>query len=273
MAQAETAYGGLVNPRTVPIFLLGLGIVLVVLSFAVGWYSVDATLRRWSYDPENSSGDFVGSFLPPLARIDLEMQMLSITTDASPTQVQNAIVSRGEPSYDIHAGRMGTVMLGMLFMQFAVLVAFAAVTGFYVLHRRGKHDYAGVTKRLFIVLYLLFTVSLVYFTLRIGPAAEADEEVILEAYPFSDQVAYAPLKPELGFWKEWKSDRTTVTIQGDDRQVWEFEVVSRPSAGWWLSVAGFGCAIGARIMATRNGDFDWVGSPDAVVTPIRSPLS
>jgi hypothetical protein len=267
MARSETAYGGLVNPRSVPGFLLGIGILLVLLSFAVGWYSVDAKLRRWQHDPENAEGDFVGPFLQPLYKIDLEMNMLSIKTQAAPAAIENAIVSRGEPSYDVHAGRMGTIMLGMLLMQLSVLAAFAATTGFYVLQRRGKNDYSGVTKRLFIVLCALTLVSLVYFTLRIGPAAEDDEKVILEAYPFSDQVAYAPLTPELGFWKQWKSDKTTVTIQGDNRQVWEFEVVSRPSAGWWLTVAALGCAVGARVMAARNGDFDMASSLDAPPPP------
>jgi uncharacterized membrane protein YidH (DUF202 family) len=256
MAQSESQFGGLVNPKTLPMILLGFGLLLLVLSFAVGWYSVDAKLRRWQHDPENAQGDFVGPFLGPLYKIDLEMNMLSIKTSAAPSQVETLMASRGgEPTYEDHAGRMGTIMLGVLLMQLAILVAFAATTGFYVLHRRRRNDYSGVTKRLFIVVCVLIVVSMVYFTARIGPAAEEDEKVILNLYPFNDQVAYAPLTPELGFWKQWKSDKTTVTIQGDNKQVWEFEVISRPSAGWWLTLAALGCAVGARVMAARNGDF------------------
>jgi hypothetical protein len=260
MAQ-ESNYSGLVNKRAIPVFLLCLGLFFVFLSFFVGWYSVDAKLRRWAYDPENPP-DYDGPFKPPLWAIDLEMKMLSISTTGHPNQLQDAIDSRGAPSYDEHAGRMGTVMLGVLLMQITTLIAFGSATGFFMLQRRRRHDYAGVTKRLFIVLFLIMSLSLAYFMVRIGPAAKADEEVILAAYPFTDQVAYQPLKPDLGFWKQWNSAKTRVPVGSNNYEIWQFEVVSNPSAGWWLTVAAVACAIGARVVGARNGDFDRLEAPE-----------
>lgn len=255
MADAD-GLGGLVNRRALPVVLLALAGLLILLSFAVGWFSIDATLRRWAYD-QSAPPDYDGAFIPPLYRIDLEMQMLSIATDASPEALRQTIDERGgTPNYDDHAGRMGTVMLGMLMMQLVVLLSFIALAAFYGLHRRGRRELAPTVKRLAILFAVLVVASLLYFMFRMGGAAREDEEYILSQYQFNDQVAYAPLEPEIGFWKNWRSDKTTLTLPNNVREVWEFQVESRPSAGWWLSVGSLACVLGARIVAQRNGEFD-----------------
>lgn len=253
MAASDDAFGGIVNRRGLPSILLGLGILLVLVSFAVGWFSVDAILHRAAYDetaPDNAGKEF------GRARLELEMHMLKITTQANPTAIEQQIRERGEPTYDEHAGRMGTVMLGVLMMQFAVLLSLLATAGFYYLHRKKRGDFAAVTKRLFIVFFLLTTLGLVYFGLRIGPSAKADEHYILERYQFLGDVPVSPIQPDVGFWKTWKSFWTRVTLpQTGETEMWQVEVLSRPSAGFWLTTVALACGISARVLAQRNGDF------------------
>lgn len=265
MDDSEDAWGGLVNRRALPGFLIVLTGVLLLLSFFVGWFSIDAKLRRWTYD-ENNPSDFDGAPLTPTARIDLEMRMLSIDTSASPSDLQRAIEAQGEPTYDDHAGRMGTVMLGVLLMQFTTFVCFFALVGFYFAHRRGKRGFGRTIRRLFMLFAVLVVVGLLYFSVGIGPAARDDEQYILEQYPFSDQVAYASLRPDIGFWKTWTSDKVTVSPPNSERQVWEFEVKSNPSAGWWLTLAALLCAVGARMLADREGLLEKSDLGDAAST-------
>lgn len=263
----EDQIGSIVNRRALPTILLVLAILCVLLSFAVGWYSVDTTLRRWVYDQSNPP-DYDGSLIPPVFELDLEMRMLSIDTYSAPQQLQENIEERGgEPNYDEHAGRMGTIMLGMLMMQLVVLLALLALAGFYMLHRKGRKSLGPTIKRLSVVFIILMTLSLLYFAVRIGPAAREDEQYILSRYSFDDSVAYESLQPELGFWRIWTSDKRTINVPNQGLQVWQFTVESKPSAGWWLSLAALGCVVGARIVAQRNGEFDLDGMPPSSQYP------
>ncbi|HLE46757.1 MAG TPA: hypothetical protein VI818_00555 [Candidatus Thermoplasmatota archaeon] len=253
MSAADDSYGGIINRGGLPSILLGLGVLLVLVSFAVGWFSIDAVLHRYAYDESapNNAGAEQG-----VIRLDLEMHMLKIETRANPLQLEENIRERGEPTYDDHAGRMGTVMLGVLMLQFVVLLALLATAGFYYLHRRKRHDYAGVTKRLCTVFLVIAVLTLLYFALRIGPSARDDEQYILDRYDFLGDVPASPIEPEIGFWKTWKSFHTRVTIPDTgETEMWQIVVFSRPSAGFWLMAASVGCVLGARIVAGRNGEF------------------
>lgn len=270
MDDSEGAFGGLVNRKALPGFLLILTGLLLLLSFFVGWFSVDAKLRRWSHD-ESNPPDFDGAPLTPTARIDLEMRMLSIDASAAPAELQRSIEAQGEPTYDDHAGRTGTVMLGVLLMQFTAFVCFFAIAGFYYLHRRGRRNLGRTVRRLFVLFAVLLVVGLLYFSGRIGSAARADEEYVLEQYPFSDQVAYASLRPDIGFWRTWTSDKVTVSPPNSERQVWQFEVRSNPSAGWWLSAAALLCAVGSRVLAQREGLLEKPETPGAALQANPAP--
>ncbi|MBI2079055.1 MAG: hypothetical protein HYT80_11945 [Euryarchaeota archaeon] len=185
MAASDESFGGMVNRRSLPGILLGLAVLLILVSFAVGWFSVDAILHRAAYDetaPDNAGREF------GTARLDLEMHMLKITTQANPIAIEEKIRERGEPTYDEHAGRMGTVMLGVLMVQFTVLLSILAVSGFYYLHRKRR------------------------------------------------------------------GARVTLPQTGDT-QMWQAEVIPRPSAGFWLTVVALGFGVTARVLAQRNGDF------------------
>lgn len=264
---AEDQIGSIVNRRALPTILLVLAALCVLLSFAVGWYSVDTTLRRWQFDQSNLP-DYDGALIPPIFELDLEMRMLSIDTYSAPQALQANIEERGgEPNYDEHAGRMGTIMLGVLMMQLVVLLALVALIGFYALHRKGRKTMGPTVKRLSVVFLVLLLLALVYFAVRIGPAARADERYILSRYSFDDSVAYESLQPELGFWRIWTSDKNTINVPNQGLQVWQFTVESRPSAGWWLSLAALGCVLGARVIAQRNGEFDVDGLVDAPKYP------
>ena len=195
--------------------------------------------------------------MPPLYELDLEMRMLSIDTHSAPSVLAENIEERGgEPNYDEHAGRMGTIMLGMLMTQLVVLLCLVALAGFYALHRKGRKTMGPTVKRLTVVFIILMTLSLVYFAVRIGPAAREDEEYILSRYSFDDSVAYESLQPELGFWRIWTSDKRTINVPNQGLQVWQFTVESKPSAGFWLSLAALGCVVGGRVVAQRNGEFN-----------------
>jgi hypothetical protein len=264
---AEDQIGSIVNRRALPTILLVLSVLLVLLSFAVGWYSVDTTLRRWEYDQSNPP-DYDGASLGVPFELDLEMRMLSIDTYSAPDQLRRNIEERGgEPNYDEHAGRMGTVMLGMLMMQLVILLCLIALAGFYSLHKKGRTSLGPTVKRLSVVFIVLMFLSLLYFAVRIGPAAREDEQFILSRYSFDDSVAYESLEPELGFWRIWTSDKRTINVPNQGLQVWQFTVESKPSAGWWLSLAALGCVVGARIVAQRNGEFDVDAMKDAPQYP------
>lgn len=250
MAQ-EDSLAGIVNKKGIPTVLLLLSGLLLFISFFVGWFAVDASLQRWEYDPESS--DNLGAPLGK-ASLDLEMKMLSLGVTAKPSNIEAMIESRGgPPSYDDAASTSGTVMLGVLLLQVALGVCFAALLGFYLLQRRRKNDYSRIVRRMFILFVVLAVVTLAYFSIRIVPAAEADEQSILRDFRLSDSGNPGELRPDIGFWLRWETKPTRNTV-GTEEQMWKFTVTSGPSGGWYLTVIALAATTGARILGARNGD-------------------
>src|SRR5687767_1179068 len=117
---AEPGLGSIVQKRSLPLVCLGLAGLFLALSFAVPWYSADAILDVYEYDSEASEDDFRGDKITTL-RINLDMYMLRMDTEATPRVLDDRIENQGAPSYEDHAGNTGTLMLGVLMLQFSVI--------------------------------------------------------------------------------------------------------------------------------------------------------
>lgn len=272
MAQDE-ALAGIVSKKSLPKVLLVFAGIMIFISFFVGWFSVDASLQRWDYD--EAAEDHVGVPLGK-ASFDLEMKMLSMETHAKPSNIEELMTNGGgPPSYDDAAPNSGTVMLGVLLLQVALGVCFLALIGFYSLQRRRKNDYSRVIRRVFLLFIVLAILCLGYFSFRIVGAAETDETTILNEYRLSENSVYDDLNPEVGFWLRWETKKTEIETT-DGKEIWQFTVVSSPSGGWYLTVLAVAGAIGARILAARNGDLTpkeegLVPPPPAVPPPPPPP--
>lgn len=264
----------LINRRTLPVLLFGLAGVMLVLTFFVGWHTLAAGVQRWQYDEANTE-NHKGAPQPGRVNIDLQMTMLSIQTTARPSFVQDFIDGRGGgPTYDQHAGNMGSIMLGVLLMQAVVFVAFLALFLFYLVNRRNRDAaFAPIVKRLFVVFVILAACVLLYFSVSMGPAALKDEKEILKTYKFGE-TSYLPLEPRCSpaFWCTWTKCCSTVQNPATgQKELWQFTVESHPSAGWWLQIGGLGLAGAAVFVARRNGEFQARLEPPPPTTVANAP--
>jgi hypothetical protein len=231
MVEDAVGLGGF-NKDRIPALALGLCAFLLLLSFFVGWYTIEVRVDHWQYD--GSQEENKGSQLPDLV-MQLHMKMFSIDTSAKPTQFEEQVRQQGEPTYDSHAGRMGTKMLGVFLLQLTALVALVALVGFYVWHRR--RDQSETLTRMGVVFMFLAAFAVLYFATTIGTAAQEDTRFILGQYQFEEGASYDLSDVEVGFWKVWQTEEPhTVTVNGQ-QEVWEVTATSRPDAGWWLEVA------------------------------------
>lgn len=250
MAQ-DDSLAGIINKKSLPTALLVFAGLLLFISFFVGWFSVDAELRRWQYDPD--SEDHLGSPIGK-ANLDLEMKMLSLGVTIEPDNIQELMEDRGgPPTYEDAAGASGTVMRGVLLLQVATTLCFFALLGFYALQRKRKTDYSRIVKRLYVLFVILTLVTIAYFSFRIVPAAEEDEKYIINEFSLSDDDYNPNIEPDIGFFIHWETKPAEYS-QGTERQMWKFTVMSGPSGGWYLSLIAFGCVTAARIIGARNGD-------------------
>lgn len=245
---AEDELGGESFLRRAPAFALGIAGFFLLLTFFTGWFGVELTVDTWDYDPEQA--DNKGA--PGLQyEMHLDMKMFSMQTSANPTLLEQRIEEAGEPSYDEHAGRIGTKMLGMFLLQATALIAFAAIVLFFWLNKR--HDQEPTLRRLGIVYLVLGAFTLLYFAATIGSAAQQDVDVILDDpdYQFAPGANYDIVDLEVGFWKTWRTDEPQVVTVNGQQQVWEVTAKSRPSAGWWLHLASMAVFVGAAVLKER----------------------
>lgn len=242
--------------RRAPSFALGIAGFFLLLSFFTGWYGVEILVDEWAYDssqPENK-----GAQTPFQYVLNLDMKMFSMDASANPALLDQRIEAAGEPSYDEHAGRIGTKLLGIFLLQATALVAFASVVLFYWLNKRKDHE--ATLRRLGIVFLVLGMFTLLYFATTIGGAAQQDVDVILADpdYTFAEGASYDTGDLEVGFWKTWRTDEPQVVQVNGQNRVWEVTAMSRPSAGWWLHLAGLvvfvaGAVLKERVEAERVG--------------------
>lgn len=223
------------NKDRIPALALGVCGLLLLLSFFVGWYQVEVRVDNWAFD--SSQEENKGTQFPDYV-LTLRMQMFSVDTSGKPTQFESQVTAQGEPTYDSHAGRVGTKMLGVFLLQLTTLVSFVVLVAFYIWHR--KKDQSETLTRMAVVFMFLTAFTILYFATTIGGAAQDDTRFILNQYQFEENANYDLSEVQVGFWKKWETDEPhTVTVNGQ-QQVWEVTATSRPSAGWWLEVAALG---------------------------------
>jgi hypothetical protein len=244
--------------RVLPMAAMILSALLVLLSFPVGWYSIDVDVQTWEFDdtkPQNK-GDPLGTF-----KLDLEMTMLNLETHFLPNALENKIkANQGLPTYDEHAGRIGTIMLGILILQASVLLTLVSVIVFKAVDRK-THRERSTIMALSVVLVVLSLFVLVYFAAAIGGAAQKDVQYLVTKYRFDDQAGYNLNEIKVGFWQDWKTDRPQNVPVSGSLQVWEVQAQSRPSAGWWLlSASTLVFFVGAAIY-TRQASSDPLVGP------------
>lgn len=263
------------NPSKLPSTLLGAALLLFLLSFFTGWFSVDTKAEVYDYDPGQPGGQGDAVFpVPP--RVDVEMQLLSLETKIRPDIFDRRVEQDlGKPSYDLHAGRSGTVMLGVLILLLPTLLTLAALFGFYSWNRRSRRDLGHVCKRAGRLFLAVSLTLLLYFGLRIGNAAEKDTWTILDEYQPSRFLDNFPnlhpdhLRPRIEFWWKWTCcpppEGIYPTSQGDKLVI--IQVDSNPSAGFWLAVSATLLASTGFAIANRLGHFDPKLAPSAGTPP------
>lgn len=235
--------------KRAPSFALGIAGFFLLLSFFTGWYGVEVQVDEWAYD--SSQPDNKGAPTPFQYVLNLDMKMFSMDASANPDLLEQRIEAAGEPSYDEHAGRIGTKMLGMFLLQGTALVAFGCVTLFFWLNKRKDHE--ATLRRIGIVFLVLGAFTLLYFATTIGAAAQQDVDVILADpdYRFAEGASYDTGDLEVGFWKTWRTDEPQVVQVNGQNRVWEVTAMSRPGAGWWLHLASMVVFVGGAVLKDR----------------------
>lgn len=240
--------------------LFGAAAFVLLLSLAPGWYSVDTEAEVYQYNPAAPQGK--GDLLLN-AQVDVEMQVLSVETRIRPDLFDRRIEEYGKPTYDDHAGRSGTVMLGVLMLALTSLAALAVFLAFHAWNRRSRRDLGPVVRRAAVVFFALGLVTLLYFAIRIPESAEGDTEAILDEYQPSRFLANFPtlhpdqIRPSLGLWKTWRCCPLPqgVYSTNEGERLVLIEVRSNPSAGFWLFLSGQALAGGAFALAARRGAY------------------
>lgn len=267
------------RPGSIGVALLVSSLVLSLVALNVPWFRVDTEMRFREYDP---STDDLGEDCfqiqgTPLCRasVDLDLKMLSLSSDMSPNALEDAIINRaGSPSYDDHAANSGTAMLGILLLQIVAFLSLAASVVLFFLHGKGGRDF-GPSVWKFGALFAVFgLVTLGYFVVAVPGGAERDVRDILEEYEFIFQQEGAPpihdtlLQPDIGFWKtDSCCEPTYHTVhQGQDIAV-AATTISRPAAGFWLQSLTLLTFASGLILATRGGRLDTAAPGDAAAAP------
>lgn len=273
---SETGLIGSFGPGKVAPFLLGGAAFFVLLSFFVGWFSVDTSFDSWFYDPGADDGK--GEKIPYVLKIDTEMKPLSMGTSITPKSVQEGLTQEGEvglPTYEDHAPRTGTQFLGIFVLLALELLVVLVAIGFYFWNLRARRNFGPTIWKLS-ALYagvFLFMVGLLIFA--VPHAAEQDTREILSTY--HDDIRAQPgggqlpnikndfpemLEPNVSFVWTWtccpvnpdspnpNRDASVFNVQGNQILVL-MTTKSRPSTGFWLQSVGLvsffvGLAFAAR---------------------------
>lgn len=257
-------FGGLarVGKERGSLTLFGAAGFLVLLSLVSGWFSVDTSAEVYDYDPAAPQGKGANTVN---AYVDVELKALSLATDIKPDIFERAVEQRTEkPSYDEHAGRSGTVMLGVLILSSASLLMVAALFGFLWWHRKGARNAGPVARRIALLFLVFGALTLGYFSIRVSDAAEKDTWVILDEYQPNNFIQTFPelhpdhLRPRIGFWTKWRCcdapQGVYTTDQGDKLVL--VEVASNPSAGYWLFAGAEVTAALGFALGVRHGHFE-----------------
>lgn len=262
--------------RSLPVWLMGAAAILLLLSVVTGWFSVDTTADVYDYDPAAPGGQGPHNLR---AVVDVEMRALSLDTRIRPDTFDRRVEEYGKPTYDEHAGRSGTVMLGVLLLSLTTLLALGAFLGFYHWNRKGRRDVGRVARRTGILFLVLAFLTLLYFGVRIADAAQEDTWAILDEYQPNRFVSEFPalnpdqLHPRLGFWfHHWPCcpvPESVYPTSGGEKLVL-VEVVSNPSSGFWLFGGGALLSLAGFVLAVRDGQFD-PKEPEQELPPTPAP--
>lgn len=251
---------GLFSTQRLAPLLLGFALALSLLSVNLGWFSVDTKIQVWEYSRTAPDGKGNTTGLNP--RVDMEMKMFELNTQIRPKNFHDAIKdSVGLPTYGDQAGRTGTAMRGLFFLEAVAVLGLVGSSGFYLWNRRSGRDYSLAVWK-FAGLFGAFSLlTMGYLALAVPAGAEEDTREVLNEYvsflPNFPHLDPAMLSPQVKFWNTWTccGREGIVKFQSKDYLV-VVTTSSRPSAGFWLQATELALVAGALALATRAGHFE-----------------
>jgi hypothetical protein len=241
-----------------PAALLALALLLGLVSFAVGWFSVDTRVQVWEFDPQDPQGK--GNYTGFSVRVHNQMKPLELDTRIEPSEFRNQLESLTDlPSYDEHMPNTGTAMLGVFLLNAVAVAALAAAGGFFLLHRRVRKDFNRTVWK-FAGLFAVFALlAMLFLGVTVPSAARTDTRDVLQGYmgylqnnPNFPSIDPRMLEPNVKFWNTWVCCPPDSHFQRNQR---EYLVVvtahSRPAAGFLLAglevmLVGAALALGHR---------------------------
>src|SRR5581483_6024106 len=121
--------------RSVP-FFLGAALVLSVIGFAAGWFSVNTKIEAWQFDPTQPESK--GVKIPIEGAVNLDFQPARLQSSVEPPAIEQQLKDEGnELTYErlselnkADTQSSGSHMLGVLVLHAVTFLGLAATAGF-----------------------------------------------------------------------------------------------------------------------------------------------